>query len=250
MYKRQEEKLLSIVPKDPRKVYQMRAVINAVADKDSFFEIGKLWGRSMITGLARFDGWPVALIAEDPYFYGGAWTKTSCEKLIRFIDMAQTFHFPVVHLVDCPGFAIGVEHEKESTIRHGVRAMAAVTQATIPWCSMIVRKVFGVAGGGHRPAGRFTARYAWPSGTWGSIPFAGGVEVAYKAEIAAADNPEEKTLQIKRRLESIGLPFRGAEKFIVEEIIDPRETRRYLCDFANLTGTLTKPVESRQQYRP
>ncbi len=248
--KRREEKLLTIVPKDAKKVYQMRAVINSVVDTASFFEIGKLWGRSMITGLARLDGWPVALIAEDPYFYGGAWTKSSCEKLIRFIDMAQTFHFPVVHLVDCPGFAIGVEHERDSTIRVGVRAMAAVTQTTVPWCSVIIRKVFGVAGGGHRPAGRFTSRYSWPSGSWGSIPFAGGVEVAYKAEIAASSDPEAKTAEIKRRLESIGKPFRGAERFVVEEIIDPRDTRRYLCDFASLVATLPKLGQSRQQFRP
>ena len=247
---RRDDKLLAIVPKDPRKVYQMRSIINSVVDQDSFFEIGKLWGRSMITGFARLDGWPVALIAEDPYHYAGAWTKSSCEKLIRFIDLAETFHFPVVHLVDCPGFAIGVEHEKNSTIRLGVRAMAAVTQTTIPWCSVIVRKVFGVAGGGHRPAGRFTPRYAWPSGTWGSIPFAGGVEVAYKAEIAASDNPADKTAEIKRRLEAIGLPFRSAENFIVEEIIDPRDTRRYLCDFANLAVSLPKLGQSRLQYRP
>ncbi|MCS5572912.1 MAG: hypothetical protein NZ789_08245, partial [Pseudomonadales bacterium] len=101
---RREEFLSGVVPNDPRKVYKMRPVIEATVDKGSFFEIGRKWGRSIITGLARLDGIPVAVFAEDPMIYGGAWTADSCRKLIRHCDLASTFHLPLVHLVDCPGF--------------------------------------------------------------------------------------------------------------------------------------------------
>src|SRR5690606_2558952 len=99
--KRREEKLFDIVPRDRRRVYKMRSIIEAVVDKGSFFEMGQLYGRSIITGFARLDGVPVALMASDPYFYAGAWTADACRKITRFVDMAETFHMPVVYLADC-----------------------------------------------------------------------------------------------------------------------------------------------------
>ncbi len=236
--KRREEKLLSAVPRDPKKVYQMRPIVNALVDQDSFFEIGKMWGRAIITGFARLDGWPVAVVASDPYHYGGGWTARASEKLVRFVDMVQTFHLPVVHLVDIPGFQIGVEAEEAATIRYGARAMAAVYQATVPWCSILVRRVFGVAGAAHQSTGRFNIRYAWPSGEWGSLPIAGGLEAAYKGELEASADPAAKLAEIETRLKQFTSPFRTAEQFLVEEIIDPRETRELLCEFANLAAPL------------
>src|SRR5205085_432769 len=147
---------------------------DAVVDKDSFFETGKYFGRSIVTGLARLDGWPVAILAGDPYHYAAAWTSDACDKIIRFVDLAETFHLPVVHLVDIPGFLIGTEAERTAAIRHGARAMAAVYQASVPWCSVILRKVFGVAGAAHSNSNRVQYRYAWPSGDWGSLPLEGG----------------------------------------------------------------------------
>ncbi len=236
--KRREEKLLSAVPRDPKKVYQMRPIVNAVVDKDSFFEIGKMWGRSIITGLARLDGWPVAVVASDPYHYGGGWTARASEKLIRFVDLAQTFHLPVVHLVDIPGFQIGIEAEEAATMRYGSRAVAAVYQATVPWCSFLVRRVFGVAGAAHQSTRRFNIRYAWPSGEWGSLPIAGGLEAACQGELEASRDPVAKLAEIEARLKQFTSPFRTAEQFLVEEIIDPRETRELLCEFANLAAPL------------
>ena len=247
---RKEEKLLSAVPRDPKKVYQMRPIISALMDHDSFFEIGKMWGRAIITGFARLDGWPVAVVASDPYHYGGGWTARASEKLVRFVDMAQTFHLPVVHLVDIPGFQIGVEAEEAATIRYGSRAMAAVYQATVPWCSIIVRRAFGVAGAAHQATGRFNLRYAWPSGEWGSLPIAGGLEAAYKAELEASSDPAAKLAEIEGRLKQYTSPFRTAEQFMVEEIIDPRETRALLCEFANLSAPLRTVGPSRFGMRP
>ena len=247
---RREESLISIVPRNRRQVYKMRTIIEACVDDGSFFEIGRLHGRSAITGFARLDGWPVAVLAGDPYQYAAGWTADASHKVTRFVDLAETFHLPVVHLVDNPGFVIGVASEKAATIRHGARALAAIYQATVPWCSIIVRKAFGVAGAAHANHSRLHYRYAWPSADWGSLPIEGGIEAAYKADLAASDDPEALLRDIETRLNRVRSPFRTAEAFLIEEIIDPRDTRPLLCEFANLAAPLRTPGESRFHMRP
>ena len=247
---RREAWLFGAIPHDVRKPYKMRAIVEAVVDGGSFFELGALYGRAMVTGLARLDGWPVALMASDPFFYGGAWTADTCEKVERFVDLAQTFHLPVVYLVDCPGFLIGKEAERTGTIKQGVRAMSAIWQTTVPWCAVIVRNVFGVAGAAHRNGSRYCTRYAWPSGRWGSLPLEGGIEAAYRADLDAAPDPQGKLAEIEERLTKLRSPFRSAETFWIEEIIDPRDTRPLLCEFANLTAPLRKPGPSAHPMRP
>jgi acetyl-CoA carboxylase carboxyltransferase component len=197
-----------------------------------------LFGRSAVTGLARLDGWPVAVLASDPYQYGAGWTAEASQKIVRFVDLADTFHLPVVHLVDQPGFVIGEAAERAATIRHGARALAAIYQATVPWCSVILRKVYGVAGAAHQNASRLSYRYAWPSGDWGSLPLAGGIEAAYRAQLEAADDPVALRAEIEARMNLVRSPFRTAEAFMIEEIIDPRDTRPLLCEFANLVAPL------------
>ncbi|MDR3467582.1 MAG: carboxyl transferase domain-containing protein [Xanthobacteraceae bacterium] len=247
---RGDEKLMKAVPRNRRQVYKMRQIIETVVDRGSLFEMGQNFGRSIITGLARLDGRAVALLAGDPYHYGGAWTAEACQKIVRFVDLAETFHLPVVYLADCPGFLIGLEAERTATIRHGVRAMAAMNQTTIPWCTVIVRNAFGVAGAANQPAGRLSLRYAWPSASWGSLPLEGGIEAAYRAEIDAADDPAAKLAEIEERLNKLRSPFRSAEKFWVEEIIDPRRTRSLLCDFARLAEPLRTPGPVAMAIRP
>jgi acetyl-CoA carboxylase carboxyltransferase component len=247
---RGDESLFSAIPRDRRKIYKMRPIVETLVDRGSFFEMGQMFGRSIITGLARLDGLPVAVLASDPYFYGGCWTADACQKIVRFVDMAEVFHLPIVYLADCPGFLVGSEAERTATIRHGVRAMAAVNQSTVPWCSVIVRNAFGVAGVVHQPAGRFSLRYAWLSARWGSLPLEGGIEAAYAAEIEGATNKAEKLADIETRLNRLRSPFRTAEAFWVEEIIDPRDTRRLLCDFAKLAEPLRAAGGRPFQMRP
>ncbi|NCY23296.1 MAG: methylmalonyl-CoA carboxyltransferase [Alphaproteobacteria bacterium] len=247
---RRDEKLFKAIPRDRRRVYQMRPIIDTIVDKGSFFEMGRMFGRSVITGFARFNGMPVALMASDPFFYGGSWTADACAKVIRFVDLAETFHMPVIYLQDCPGFMVGLEAEKAATIRLGVRAMAAVNQTTVPWCTMIIRNAFGVAGVVHQPAGRLSLRYAWLSARWGSLPLEGGIEAGYAADLAAADDRDAKLAEIEDRLNLLRSPFRTAETFWVEEIIDPRDTRRLLCDFAQLAQPLLTPTPSAVKMRP
>jgi acetyl-CoA carboxylase carboxyltransferase component len=247
---RRDEWLIRAIPKDRRKVYKIRSVIESVLDTGSFLEIGKGWGRSAVTGLGRLDGWPVAVLASDPYVYGAGWTASASDKVTRLVDLADTFHLPIVHLVDQPGFVIGTEAERASTIRRGSRALAAVYQAHVPVCAVIVRRVFGVAGAAHLNASKLRYRYAWPSGDWGSLPIEGGIEAAYKAQLEEADDPAALRAEIEARLNVVRSPFRTAEAFIIEEIIDPRDTRPLLVEFANLAAPLRTPGRVTHHMRP
>jgi len=244
------DEIANLIPRDKRHVYKMRSIIDRLVDHGSFFEMSKMYGRSTITGFARLNGWPVALIASDPYFQAGAWTAAACQKIIRFVDTAQTFHLPVVYLEDCPGFLVGLEAEKAGTIRHGVRAMSAINQSTIPWCTIIVRNAYGVAGAAHRPTQRYSVRYAWVTARWGSLPLEGGIEAAYRADLDAAPDPAAKLEEIKERLQRLQSPFRTAEPFWIEDIIDPARTRRLLCDFADLAAPIRQAGPSSFGMRP
>ena len=247
---RQDDWLIGAVPRDSRQVYKMRPIVESVVDLGSFFEIGRHNGPSVITGFARLDGWPVAIVASEPFVLGGLWSARAADKVCRFVDLATTFHLPVVHLVDNPGFVIGQRAEQQATIRHGVRALSALYQATVPWCSVLIRKAYGVAGAAHSNAERFQYRFAWPSGDWGSLPIEGGIEAAYKADLAQADDPDAALADITARLNRVRSPFRSAERFAVEDIIDPRETRPRLCEFANLAAKLRTPGRAAFGPRP
>ncbi len=238
---RRDDWLIGAIPRNRRQGYAIRPIVESLVDDGTFFEIGRGWGRSTVTGLARLDGWPVAVLASDPAFYGGGLTADSSQKMESFVELADTFHLPVVHLVDQPGFVIGVEAERASTIRHGARALAAVYQARVPWCSIVLRRVFGVGGAAHADHTRVQFRAAWPSGDWGSLPLEGGIEAAYRAELDAAEDRDAARAEIEERMNAIRSPFNTAGDFGVEEIIDPRDTRPFLCEFARLSAPLRTP---------
>ena len=231
---RREEALISTVPRGALEVYSMRKVLEAVFDTGSVFEMGRMWGRAAITAFARLDGWPVAVLASDPSFLGGSWEAKTSEKAERFIKLADQFRLPVVHLVDNPGFMIGNAAEVAGTIRYGVQAMNAIYKATVPLACVVVRKAYGIAGSAMSNADAFQYRFAWPSGDWGSLPIEGGIEVAYKSEIEAAEDGPAHLAAIRIRLNKLRSPFRTAEIFGIEDIIDPRDTRPLLCEFATL----------------
>jgi acetyl-CoA carboxylase carboxyltransferase component len=237
---RREEELLGIVPRDPRRPYEMRSIVEAVLDRGSVLELGRRFGGSLITSLARLGGRPVGVLASDPKHYAGGLTADASDKLARFVDLCDQFHLPVANFVDQPGFVIGTAAERAGTIRRGTRALYAVHQATVPWASILVRKVYGVAGAGQSDGSRYTTRYAWPSGEWGSLPLAGGIEAAYRRDLEAAADPVALRAEIEERLSAVTSPFRTAERFSVEEIIDPRDTRRLLCDWAERAHELVR----------
>lgn len=226
---RQEQDLIGIVPRNRRRTYPMRRIIENVVDRLSFFELTPLYGPSQITGLARLNGYPVGVWANDPAWYAGSMTADGAQKVKRFVDLCDTFHLPIIALVDEPGFMIGPEAEQAATIRHGTATLFAVMQSTVPWASVIVRKVYGVAGAAHFGPGGMV--FAWPSAESGALPIEGGVAVAYRREIAAASDPEAKRREIEDRLASQRSPYARAEAFNVNDLIDPRQTRPVLCDW-------------------
>ena len=170
------------------------------------FELGAAFGRPTITCLARLGGRPVGVLASDPEHYGGGVTADAAEKTARFVDTCDQFHLPVVNFVDVPGFVIGTAAERAGTIRRGSRGLFAVVQASVPWVSILVRKVYGVAGAGHGDGSRLNLRFAWPSGNWGSLPMAGGLEAAYRRELEAAEDPAALREEIAARLEAVTSP--------------------------------------------
>lgn len=223
--------LLRAIPRNPRQVFRIRPILHAVLDADSFFEIGARHARSIVTGLARVDGHVVAVVASDPYFDGGALSAPSARKLESFIDLASTFSLPVVQFADLPGVGIGVANEEAGALRAGVRVLTALHQSRSPWLTIVLRRLFGVAGGAHYNPNRIMRRYAWPSARWGSLPIAGGTAAAFRSEIAAEDDTAGAIARIEERIRAFESPMLTAETFGVEELIDPRETRECLVDF-------------------
>ncbi|MBB6450118.1 acetyl-CoA carboxylase carboxyltransferase component [Geomicrobium halophilum] len=230
---RREEELIFVIPKNRRRPYHIRKILPMIFDKNSIFEMGCYYGGSTVTGLARLDGHPIGFLAPDPYVHGAGLTAESSQKIERFVDLCQTFHLPIVNLVDQPGMMIGLEAEKKGTIRQGVRAISAIYQATVPSIEIIIRRVYGVGGAGMSNGHGLNLRYAWPSGDWGSLPPEGGIQVAYRRELEASEDPQARLQEIMEDIESHRSPIRTAEAFGIEEIIDPRDTRPLLCEWVH-----------------
>ena len=228
---RWEEELLSIVPHNRMHPYDMRRIIELVFDRNSFFEIQPTFGLAAITGLARLNGYPVGIVANNPRVNAGAPDARDSNKMGHFCEVCDLFHIPLVFLVDVPGFMIGPEAEAMGTLRAGMRAMHIGMQATVPRFTVIIRKCYGMAGALNYVNNRLCYRIAWPSGEFGSIPIEGGVAASYKREIESSDDPEKKRNEIEAEIRSYSSPFRTAEAFALEDIIDPRETRLRLCNF-------------------
>ena len=247
---RMEPELLDIVPRDSNAPFEMRAIIEMVMDQDSVFEMGRSYGPSQITALARLDGQPVGVLGNDCNFYAGAMTAEAAQKYRRFVEMCDMFHLPIINFVDQPGFMIGPESEQAGTIRYGMAAVAAAVQARVPWAAIQVHKGFGVATAAHFGDNAYVL--SWPSVESGALPLEGGVAVAFHREIAAAEDPEAKRKEIEDRMRQARSPFPRAESFSVHELIDPRETRPVLAEWIDWIQPQleTLPGEVRFPIRP
>ena len=228
---RQEEALLSIVPRNRRQPYNMRKLVSLVVDRDSLFELQPSFGRAVITSLARMDGHVVGVIANNPMINGGAMDVKSTRKQTHFIELCDTFHIPIVFFVDVPGFMVGKRAEEEATLREGMRGVYVALQATVPMFTVVVRKCYGMAGMATTDKNGLDFKIAWPSAEWGSLPVEGGAAAAFRREIAAAPDPAAKLAEIEAELHRFSSPFLTAQAFAVEDIIDPRETRGLLNRF-------------------
>ena len=235
---RRPEELLNIIPTNRKRSYDPRKLISLVVDNGEFFEMRRHWGSAVITGFARLDGYSVGIIGSDPKFLGGAMDGWGAEKHAHFVDLCDAFNLPVVIFLDMPGFMLGSHAERKATMRRGVRAIMASTEAQIPKIEFNIRKAYGVAAEaahamGHHPDG-LNLRFGWPAGEWGGIPIEGGVAAAYKREIESAPDPEKHRAMIEERLMKLRSPFRAAYAGDVVDLIDPRDTRRLACTFVKL----------------
>ncbi len=227
---RREEELLSIVPENRKQPYDMRRVLQLVFDQASIFELKAAYGRSIITAFARLGGHAVGVVANNPLVAGGALDADSAEKEAHFIELCDVFHLPIVYFADVPGFLIGSAAERRGTLRKGMRAVLAGHTATVPQFTVLVRRAYGMGANAMGTPHRVNLRMAWPSGEWSSIPIEGGVDAAFRRQIAAADDPVAKRQEIEARLLRFRNPFSTVESFALEELIDPRDTRPLLCD--------------------
>ena len=224
---RRDDTLLDAIPRERRRAFDMRRILRTVLDQGTFFEIGKGYGRSQITGLGRLNGQTVGVWANDCKFLAGSMTADGAQKARRFMELCEAFTLPIVSFVDEPGFMIGSKAEREATIRHGANAVLTAAMTTVPWASVMVRRSFGVAQAAHfGPEGYVLA---WPSAESGPLPVEGGVAVAFHREIAAAADPDAKRRELEEALASRQSPFPRAEALAVHELIDPRDTRPILC---------------------
>ena len=233
------------VPQDRRKVFDIRRILQAVFDSGSLFEMAKPFGGSIVTMLGRHVGCAVGVISNDPRVMGGALSLQAARKLERFVDLCDTFHLPIVNIVDQPGVMFGLDAERAGTMGAALRAIGAIEQAMVPWCSVIIRRAFGVGGQmqgpQHGPDGySLKHRFAWPSARWGSIPIEGGVAAAYRQELADAADPAERQAELEAYYHRLSSPFRTAERFGVVDIIRPSETRKVLCNWVQDAFTLAQ----------
>lgn len=233
---RREEALAAIIPKNRRHPYDMRRLVRLVVDKDSVMELQRTYGKAVITALARMNGRVVGIIASNPLANAGALDHKAARKQTSFLELCNTFHIPIVFFVDVPGMMIGRDAEMAGTLREGARAIAAKHRATVPMITVIVRKCYGMAGGIAVDDESLKLRVAWPSAEWGSLPLEGGVLTGYRSEIAAASDPKARERELEDELRALSSPFRTAEVFAVEDVIDPRETRPYLCRFLDVAA--------------
>jgi len=224
---RRDEALAGAVPRNPRQPYRIWPVLEAIFDRDSTFPYAE-YGGSTVTALARLDGHPVGVIATDPY-RGTTMSAEGAQAIIRLADLCETFHLPVVSLTDQGGITIGRVAEERGTVRVAARAIAAMYQARVPQAELVVRRVYGVAGAGIVNRHRAGRSWAWPSGDWGSLPVRGGVEAAFRAHLELVDDPAAEAERIRATLAALTSPFRTAERFGVQDLIDPRDSRPLLC---------------------
>ncbi|MDQ1423227.1 MAG: hypothetical protein QOD72_725 [Acidimicrobiaceae bacterium] len=227
---RRADELINLVPRDPRRVHNAKRLIELVVDEGSFFPIAPLYGRARITGLARINGYPVGVMANDPLCLGGATDVAAGQKAARLFQLCDTFHLPLVDFADEPGLMVGLESEKAGIERAGAHLVCITNESRMPWITIVVRRLYGVGGQTHHRASGMFRRYAWPSARWGSMHIIGGASAAYRREIEAAPDPDAKKREIENRLEQLASPFRTAEA-TGQDIIDPRDTRPLLADF-------------------
>jgi len=228
-----QEVLRDLVPQDRRWAYPVRKVIETIADDDSFLELRRIYGRSIITGFIRLAGRPVAVIANDCQQMGGAVDSQAAEKGARFLDRCNAFGLPVVSLTDTPGFMVGPDNEREGAVRRMSTLFLAGARLRVPVIAIFLRKGYGL-GAMAMVGGSFVSPvYAasWPTGEFGGMGLEGAVRLGYKKELEAIENDEERAQlfdKLLRRAYDIGKATEAASHLEIDAVIDPLDTRKVL----------------------
>jgi len=246
---RRDEELLDVIPESTRQAYDVRKVIARIVDEGKSFELKPKWARNIVTALARIDGYSVGIVANNPMYYGGVLDVNSADKAARFVNLCDAFEIPLVFLQDVPGFMVGTKVEKEGIIRHGAKMLYAVSSATVPKLTVVLRKGYGAGyyvmnGRAYEP----DLIVAWPGAEISVMGAEGMVAIAANKLLAQAEDPEA----LKKQLADAVRPHidiqRTAALGFVDDVIDPRETRPLLAHYLRLTEhkKIERPFRKRE----
>ena len=224
-----DERLRTLVPESRTRVYEVRAVIEALADVDSVLELRRGFGAGVVTALARIHGRSVGIIANNPGHLGGAIDRDGADKMARFIQLCDAHGLPIVSLCDTPGFMVGVEAERNAQVRHFARIFVTAASADVPWVTVVLRKGYGL-GAQAMAGGSFHAKdlvVSWPTGEFGGMGLEGAVRLGFRNELAAASSDEERHALEDRLIRAAyerGSALSMASHVEIDDVIDPADT--------------------------
>jgi acetyl-CoA carboxylase carboxyltransferase component len=233
-----DEPLLTVVPDSARRAYDVKKVIAALVDHGRMFEIKPGWARNLVTTLARLGGRPVGMVANQPMVLGGALDVDAADKATRFIMLCDAFNIPLVFLQDVPGFLVGSKVERQGIIRHGAKMLYAVSEATVPKLTVVLRKAYGagyfvMCGKAYDP----DLIVAWPTAEISVMGPEGGTNIVFRKEIAAAPDPDAERARRVEDFRSLINPYIAAGGALIDDVIDPRETRPVLIRALEMSRT-------------
>ncbi|MFD7631857.1 acyl-CoA carboxylase subunit beta [Streptomyces sp. NPDC059851] len=249
---RRTDALLSLVPAHPNQAYDIRRVIEEIADDGEYFEVQPAWAQNVVCALARFDGHVTGIVANQPAVMAGVLDIHASEKAARFVQFCDAFSIPLVTLVDVPGFLPGVDQEHNGIIRHGAKLLYAYCNATVPRIQLILRKAYGGAYivMDSRSIGADVS-LAWPTNEIAVMGAEAAANVIFRREIAAAEDPDaERAQKIKEYQTELMHPYYAAERGLVDDVIDPAETRFALIGALAMLRTKHADVPSRKHGNP
>jgi len=227
---RADDDLLDVLPASTRAAYDMYEIIRRIVDDGEYFDLKGRWARSVITCLARFAGRPAGIVANQPRHLGGILDNDSADKAARFINLCNAFGIPLVYLVDVPGFMVGTKVEEAGIIRHGAKMLFATANATVPKLTVVVRKAYGagyyvMCGRAYEP----DLIVAWPTAEISVMGAEGAVEILMRRQLAEAEDPVAARAQMIAGLQQTIDVYGAAGNGMIDDVIDPRETRATIC---------------------
>ena len=229
--KRKEEKLKEIIPDNPNKSYDIKEIIEAIADDGNFMEVQENYARNIVTGFIRINGHTIGVIANQPKYLAGCLDINASDKACRYIRTCDSFNIPLLNLVDVPGFLPGTSQEYGGIIRHGAKMLYAYSEATVPKVTLILRKAYGGAyiGMCSKELGADTV-LAWPTAEIAVMGPEGAANIIFRKEIESTDKPEEvRQEKIKEYKEKFSNPYVAAARGYIDDVIEPSETRPLLA---------------------